>query len=153
MINVTRLLTKCNGLKPWSCARTALETIGILCKLGGGDMVLCPVIVVLVFVVLDIVTGLAKAFATSGFDSSIMREGFFHKLGEVLTVVLAYAVDYGLPQVGVPLDVHVSGLCCVYLALMEVGSIIENIGTINPDLVGPLGKIFAKLRGDNNDLE
>lgn len=114
-------------------------------------MVLCPVIVVLVFVGLDIVTGLAKAFATSGFDSSIMREGFFHKLGEVLTVVLAYAVDYGLPQVGVPLDVHVSGLCCVYLVLMEVGSIIENIGAFNPDLVGPLGKIFAKLRGENND--
>lgn len=116
-------------------------------------MVLCPVIVVLIFVVLDIVTGLAKAFATSGFDSSTMREGFFHKLGEVLTIVLAYAADYGLPQVDVPLDVHISGPCCVYLVLMEVGSIIENIGAINPDLVGPLGKIFAKLRGENNDLE
>lgn len=114
---------------------------------------MCPVLVVLVFVALDIVTGLAKAFATSGFDSSFMRQGFWHKLGEIMSVALALAVDYGLPQVGIPLDVHLSGVCCTYLVLMEIGSVIENIGNINPDLVGPLNKIFAKLRGDNNAPE
>lgn len=114
---------------------------------------MCPVLVVLVFVALDIVTGLAKAFATSGFDSSFMRQGFWHKLGEIMAVALALAVDYGLPQVGIPLDVHLSGVCCTYLVLMEIGSVIENIGHINPDLVGPLNKIFAKLRGDNNAPE
>lgn len=110
----------------------------------------CPVLVVLVFVVLDIVTGLAKAFATTGFDSSIMRQGFWHKLGEIMAVALAFAADYGLPELGIPLDVHIAGLCCTYLVLMELGSIVENIGKINPELVGPLNKIFAKLRGDNN---
>ena len=114
-------------------------------------MSICPVLVVLVFIVLDILTGIAKSFATTGFDSSIMRQGFFHKLGEVFAVTLALAADIGLPEIGVPLDVKLSGMCCVYLVLMEIGSIVENIGAINPDLVGPLGNIFAKLKGGNND--
>lgn len=111
----------------------------------------CPVLVVLVFIVLDIVTGIAKAFATTGFDSTIMRQGFFHKLGEIFAVALALVADIGLPEIDVPLDAKVSGLCCVYLVLMEIGSIVENIGAINPDLVGPLGNIFAKLKGGNHD--
>lgn len=114
-------------------------------------MKLYPLIVVLLFIALDIVTGLAKAFATSGFDSSIMRQGFFHKLGEIFAVALALAADVGLPEIGVPLDVKLSGLCCVYLVLMEIGSVVENIGAINPDLVGPLDNIFAKLKGRYND--
>ena len=115
-------------------------------------MSFCHVFVVLVFfIALDVATGIAKAFATTGFDSSIMRQGFFHKLGEIFAVALSMLADIGLPDIGVPLDVQLSGLCCAYLVLMEIGSIIENIGAINPDLVGPLNKIFAKLRGGNND--
>ena len=113
----------------------------------------CPVLVVLVFIVLDIVTGIAKAFATSGFDSSIMRQGFFHKLGEIFAAALALVADIGLPEIGVPLDVKLSGMCCVYLVLMEIGSIVENIGTINSDLVGPLNNIFATLKGGNHDSD
>ena len=116
-------------------------------------MPLCPVLVVVVFISLDVLTGIAKAFATSGFDSSIMRQGFFHKLGEVFAVALALVVDIGLPEIGVPLDAKLSGLCCVYLVLMEIGSIVENIGSINPDLVGPLNNIFAKLRGAYHDTD
>lgn len=116
-------------------------------------MSLCPVLVVLVFIGLDILTGIAKAFATTGFDSSIMRQGFFHKLGEIFAVALAMVADIGLPEIGVPLDVQLSSVCCVYLALMEIGSIVENIGAINPDLVGPLNKIFAKLRDEDNEVK
>jgi len=128
-----------------------MNLLGALCKIGGVDMSFCPVLVALVFIALDVVTGIAKAFATTGFDSSIMRQGFFHKLGEIFAVALSMIADIGLPDIGVPLDVQLSGLCCAYLVFMEIGSIIENIGAINPDLVGPLNKIFAKLRGDNND--
>lgn len=116
-------------------------------------MTFCPVLVLLVFIALDVVTGIAKAFATTGFDSSIMRQGFFHKLGEILSVALTLIVDIGLPEIGVPLDAKLSGMCCVYLVLMEIGSIVENIGAINPDLVGPLNKIFSKLKGGSHDPE
>lgn len=116
-------------------------------------MNLVPVAVVSAFIALDVLTGIAKAFATTGFDSSVMREGFYHKIAELLAIVLAYAVDYGLPTLGVPVDVHLSAVCCIYLSFMEVGSIIENLGKINPDLVGPLNKIFAKLREGENEIK
>ena len=141
------------GQKPRSRACTAQDSVGDFVQEGGEYMNICPVLVVLVFVVLDIVTGLAKAFATSGFDSSIMRQGFWHKLGELLAVALTLAVDYGAPEIGLPINAHLTGICCTYLVLMEIGSVLENIGKINPDLVGPLNKIFAKLRGDNDGTE
>lgn len=103
---------------------------------------------VLVFIGMDVVSGMIKAFSTTGFDSSVMRKGFYHKLGEVLAVGLLVAADFYLPIVGVNVDVSFSAIGCAYFVLMEIGSIIENIGTINSELVGPLTKIFAKLKGD-----
>lgn len=103
---------------------------------------------VLVFIWMDIVSGMIKAFSTTGFNSSVMRRGFYHKLGEVLAVVLLAATDFYLPIVGVNVDVSFSVIGSAYLVLMEIGSVIENIGAINPELVGPLTKIFAKLKGD-----
>ena len=42
------------------------------------------ILAVLVFIGMDVVSGMVKAFSTTGFDSSVMRQGFYHKLGEVL---------------------------------------------------------------------
>ena len=109
------------------------------------------IVIVLAFICLDVVSGLSKAFATTGFDSSVMRLGFFHKLGELLSMALCVVVDVGLPRLGVPVDVDFSAVCCVYLAAMEIGSILENIGAISPEIRQPLSKIFAKLRGNFDD--
>lgn len=102
---------------------------------------------VLVFILLDIVSGMVKALATTGFDSSIMRQGAYHKIGEVLAVCLMAAADYYLPLVGVTVGVSFSAIGCAYFVVMEIGSVLENIGLINPELAGPLSKIFAKLKG------
>lgn len=109
------------------------------------------IVIVLVFILLDVVSGLAKAVATTGFDSSVMRQGFFHKLGELLSVALCVVVDESLPRLGVPVEVDFSSVCCVYLVIMEIGSVLENIGVINPELRDPLSKIFAKLKGSETD--
>lgn len=109
------------------------------------------IVIVLAFICLDVVSGLAKAVATTGFDSSVMRMGFFHKLGELLSMALCVVADVGLPRLGVPIDVDFSAVCCVYLAAMEIGSILENIGAISPELRKPLSRIFSKLKGNFND--
>lgn len=111
------------------------------------------IVIVLVFILLDVVSGLLKAVATTGFDSSVMRQGFFHKLGELLSVALCVVVDACLPRLGIPVDVNFSAVCCIYLVIMEIGSILENIGAINPELRQPLSKIFAKLKGDETHDE
>ena len=48
-------------------------------------------IVVAASILADIVTGLLKAFYTKSFKSSVMRQGLFHKLGELLAVGILYA--------------------------------------------------------------
>lgn len=111
------------------------------------------IVIVLVFILLDVVSGLLKAFATTGFDSSVMRQGFFHKLGELLSVALCVVVDGSLPRLGIPVDVNFSAACCIYLTIMEIGSVLENIGVINPELRKPLSKIFAKLKGSDTGGE
>lgn len=109
------------------------------------------IVIVLVFILLDVVSGLLKAFSTTGFDSSVMRQGFFHKLGELLSVALCVVADESLPRLGVLIDVNFSAMCCTYLVLMEIGSVLENIGAVNPELREPLSKIFAKLKGSDTD--
>ena len=64
---------------------------------------------------------------------------------------LCVVVDESLPRLGVPVEVDFSAVCCVYLVIMEIGSILENIGAINPELRDPLSKIFAKLKGSETD--
>ena len=109
------------------------------------------IVIVLAFILLDVVSGLVRAFATTGFDSSVMRQGFFHKLGELLSVALCVVADVSMPRLDIPVDVDFSAACCVYLVIMEIGSILENIGAINPELRDPLSKIFAKLKGSETD--
>ena len=51
------------------------------------------IVIVLIFIMLDVVSGLLKAFSTTGFDSSVMRQGFFHKMAELLSVALCVVAD------------------------------------------------------------
>ena len=98
------------------------------------------------FIVLDFATGLTKAFATKTFTSTKMREGLFHKVGLILCMILGFLVDYAQGYVDLGLSVPVAAAVCVYICLMEVTSIIENICKINPDILpDKLAALFGGL--------
>lgn len=100
------------------------------------------------FIALDMVTGLIKAFKKKNYTSSIMREGLFHKCGSVLCVVFGILVDYAQTLVDIGVSVPVALSLCVYVILMEIGSIIENLCTINPEIMSEkLQGFFTKLNG------
>lgn len=101
---------------------------------------------VLAMIGFDIVIGLIKAFSTHSYTSEIMREGLFHKLGEILCFIFGVVCDLTLPPMGVLLPVSVTGAVGAYLVVMEAGSIIENIGVMNPALGKYLALIFAKTQ-------
>lgn len=103
-------------------------------------------IIVAGFIVLDFVTGLIKAFKEKGFTSSIMREGLFHKCGSIVCVLFGAFVDYTQTIVDLGITVPIGSGICIYIILMECGSIIENIGTINPKILpSKLVTHFKKL--------
>lgn len=101
-----------------------------------------PLIVVLIFIAFDVLTGWLKALVTATTNSSIMRTGLMRKLGEILAIIFGYVCQYCLPMIGLSVDVPFAGAIATYIALMETASVIENICAINPNLRDALSKVF-----------
>lgn len=105
--------------------------------------------VVLSFILGDLVTGLLAALKNKQFKSSVMREGLFHKAGEIATLGLSIMCDKFAPVVNIELPVDLVVAVASYLSLMEIGSIIENIRKLSPAAAEILGKFF----GNNHNNE
>ena len=99
--------------------------------------------IVLAFIIGDLVTGLLAALKNKQFRSSVMREGLFHKAGEIATLGLAIMCDKFAPFVHIELPVDLVIVVASYLSLMEIGSIIENIRKLSPAAAAILGKFFS----------
>ena len=98
------------------------------------------------FILLDMITGLIKAFKEKAYTSSIMREGLFHKCGSILLIIFGVLVDYAQTYIDLGVTVPVALAICTYIILMEVGSIIENVGKINPQIIpNKIKPYFSKL--------
>ena len=103
------------------------------------------------FIVLDFLTGLVKAFATSSFTSTKMREGLFHKVGLILCMILGGLVDFAQGHLELGVSVPVAAAICVYICLMEITSIIENVCKLNPQLVpDKLLSLFGGLKTEHD---
>lgn len=102
---------------------------------------------VLLLMVLDIVFGLANAFAKKEYESRKMREGIAHKcaeLGFLLVGIIADATIIGGVDIGFSAPVLVT--VCIYLAVMEIGSLLETFAKMNPQLAkSPLFKLLASV--------
>ena len=93
----------------------------------------------------DVATGLISALVRHAFSSTKMREGLGHKALLVLVVALSFVVQ--------GFSWHIVELCftvplilpaCVYIVLMEVASVLENIALAYPELAEtPLFKLFS----------
>lgn len=82
----------------------------------------------------DIVTGLIKAFYEHDFQSSVMRQGLFHKLGELLALGILYGAQIALPMIGVEAHLPLFPAGVGYCVLMEIGSIVENLRAFTPGI-------------------
>ena len=106
------------------------------------------------FVILDFVTGLCKAFATGTFRSKIMRQGLFHKVALLLVMLLGWLMDYAQGFVDLGVDLPVGAAVCVYIILMEVGSSLENLCRMNPELMpDKLCQMFGGLKLEEHRME
>lgn len=100
----------------------------------------------LVMMVMDIITGFAGAVVTHSVSSKKMREGIGHKVMLILTIMLAVLVQIFSARIGdlgiiVPLILP----ACVYIVVMEITSVVENITTAYPELKDtPLVKLFDR---------
>ena len=89
---------------------------------------------VLCFIVMDVVTGIAQAAKNKSLDSTKMRDGLYHKIGFMLAVVLAYLCEYSMNWLDLGFDIPMVGGVCAFICLTEVVSILENIAMLTPEL-------------------
>ncbi len=70
----------------------------------------------------DIVTGWIQATINSNWDSTKMRKGLFRKSAEISVILVAYIIDLAI-QLPVDIPAFISG----YIAVMEILSVCENL--------------------------
>lgn len=107
-------------------------------------------IIVLGFIVFDVATGLLKAGYNGNFNSAIMRQGGFHKSMEVMAMAVAYFVEYAIVYVNIGVDVPAVPAVTVYICIMELISILENMCAVNPQMYALFKPYLDKLKGGND---
>ena len=108
------------------------------------------IIIVLGFIVFDVVTGLIKAGYNGNYNSAIMRQGGFHKSMEVMAMAVAYFVEYAVAYVNIGVNVPAVPAVTVYICIMELISILENICAVNPQMCALFKPYLDKLKGGND---
>ena len=118
-----------------------------------GSLNVTMLIVVLTFIVLDMIIGIVKALATGSYKSLKMREGLWHKLGEILCVAFGVLCEMAFPYVGITVSIPIVTTICIYIVLMETGSIVENLALISPNIQKMLSKVFGSYKPDDSDVD
>lgn len=92
--------------------------------------------------VIDFVTGFLNAWAKNRIKSYIMRQGLVKKAGEVVILLVGE-----LLTIGINLPSYVMNFFSIYIILMELISICENL-----DKMGvPIPKFIKKALNENID--
>lgn len=100
-----------------------------------------------VLIVMDYLTGLAKAVVQKDIDSTKMRDGLWHKAAYVMVIVLAEVIEHGQEIVDLGFTVPLIVPACVYIVVTETASILENLGQINPELAqSPVLQLFRSTK-------
>lgn len=112
---------------------------------------LCALGITAILIAMDYISGIAAAASRGDLQSSKMREGLWHKLGEVGAILLAYLVAEEGHYIGLPyqIDLLIPAVI-IWLSVMEITSILENLMLLNPDLASD-GFLRIFRRTDDTD--
>ena len=112
------------------------------------------VILVVAFICLDIITGLLKAVYEKNLESECIRKGLIHKIGEILAVAVAFLIEYSQTVIlSINFDIPIVKGVCIYIILMEILSVLENICVINPQMRKVFSPYLKKLKEKENEIE
>lgn len=88
----------------------------------------------LIFIIIDILTGFIYSKISKTYKSSKMRLGFYHKFGEIGLVLLLYLVSYYTklitPNVNLIEMFKLVECSSIYVIINEIGSVKENLTLI-----------------------
>lgn len=102
------------------------------------------IITPVLFSLADIVTGYIQAVINKNVDSQKMRVGLYHKVLIILVLFLSFILGIAFDIMAIP------SFVCVYVVIMEVISIIENLKKAGID-IGWLSEIVKDKTEDTTE--
>ena len=103
------------------------------------------ILALLLLIVLDWIFGISNALIKHEFSSEKMRQGIGHKCTELGFVLVGIIADAML-SAGLNLGFNgpILTVICVYMCIMEIGSLLEIFAAMNPGLAEtPVFKLLA----------
>ena len=91
-------------------------------------------VAVLIFVIIDYITGVINAALKNSISSRKMREGLGHKATYIILLSVCYIIDAIQLNTELNLPTKLFPIVSCGILLIELTSIIENICEINPEL-------------------
>lgn len=98
------------------------------------------------FIIFDIITGFIKALYKNKINSTIIRQGLYHKLTELLAMIFSAGVEYSANYINIGVQLPVLIVVSAYIIIMEIISIIENLCEVNPTLAKLFKPYLDKLK-------
>ena len=98
------------------------------------------------FILFDVATGIIKALYNGSIESTVLRKGLYHKLGEIMTVIGAALLEYGAGYINIGIELPLLNVVSIYICTMELVSVFENLAAVNPDLANLFKPYLEKLK-------
>lgn len=113
------------------------------------------IVIFSISMLLDYLTGTWAAKSAGEWSSKIARQGLWHKLGEIVAVMVAALCDIALRAItndatialaNFTLPCLITPIVTVWYIFTELGSIIENAGKLGAPIPADLRKAIAQFR-------
>lgn len=112
------------------------------------------ILAVLVFAIIDYITGVIDAIMHGNLSSTKMREGLGHKFTYLCVFFIAWFIDFEMKHIDIGFHNTLTPIVTIGIVLIELSSIIENIGKINPELTqAEFMRIFSQNPNNPNHKE
>ena len=111
------------------------------------------ILAVLVFIIMDYITGIVGAVMRGNLSSTKMREGLGNKFTYLCVFFIAWFIDFEMSHIDIGFHSALTPMVTIGIVLIELSSIVENIGKINPQLAqAEFMKVFTDYnKEENND--
>lgn len=101
----------------------------------------------------DVLTGFIVAVINNEVSSTVMRKGLLHKVLTLVLIAACLAIEIALTHMVVlPYDIPTCEVVCGYVVVMELASVLENIGKGYPEFAdSAVFKLFNLEDKDGED--
>ena len=94
------------------------------------------VVIACIFMALDLVTGFCAAVKNKEVESSKMKLGLWHKCGFMFAIMFGIMCEYAMSYIDLGFTIPIQIAVCSFIIIIEIMSILENLGKLSPELAG-----------------